>query len=361
MMKRVVLATVAIAIAATCTTAATRKVLMEEFTNVRCGPCYTHDPWMIQFVDNHYPTDLSVIYYHMYWPGYDPFHYNNEQEQLTRRGYYSVNAVPSNRQDGFEPPSYPYTLAVLEQRHQAALAVPTDLAISLSGTWYGAATGDLRVELDAEADIALDNMVIHVGLAERDVFWDGVSGYDNHDFLLRYFVTGNTGEPLAAFTSGENRVLDYEWDFWEIFDSPDDLLGTDPVFSNLALVVWVQDNTTKQVIQSESLEVTDMTVVAVGDASVMLAGQLGQNRPNPFNPTTSIPITMNETAPAVVRIYGPNGSLVRTLTNGVLPAGVTSLNWDGRDLAGREVASGVYYVNLEVGDESVTRPMTLLK
>jgi flagellar hook assembly protein FlgD len=63
----------------------------------------------------------------------------------------------------------------------------------------------------------------------------------------------------------------------------------------------------------------------------------------------------------VVRVYGPNGSLVRTLSQGVLPAGVTNLNWDGRDIAGREVGSGVYYVNLEVNGESVSRSMTLLK
>lgn len=362
MMKRLVLAALGIAVVATSTTAATRKVLMEEFTNVQCGPCWTHDPWMVQFVADHYPSDLSVVYYHMYWPGYDPFWENNTVDNAARRAYYTVNAVPSNRQDGFEPPSYPYTQAVLEQRHAAAMAVPSELSIGLSGTWYpGSAAGDIRVEIDAEADIPSGALYLHVVLAERNVPWNGYQGYDNHDFLMRYMITSGAGQSIPSFTLGENRVYDFDWDFWSTFADPGDMVGPAPTESNFVLVAWVQDNTTKQVLQSEAIAVMDMSFVSVGDASVMLGARLGQNTPNPFNPTTSIPITLEDEGPAVVRVYGPSGSLVRTLSQGVLPAGVTNLNWDGRDIAGREVGSGVYYVNLEVNGESVSRSMTLLK
>ena len=41
-------------------------------------------------------------------------------------------------------------------------------------------------------------------------------------------------------------------------------------------------------------------------------------------------------------------------TIGVLGAGQRELVWDGRDDAGRAVASGVYFVRAVVGDEALT-------
>ena len=70
---------------------------------------------------------------------------------------------------------------------------------------------------------------------------------------------------------------------------------------------------------------------------------------------------MDEAGQAVVRVYTADGSYVRTLANGVLPSGATTLRWDGTDFAGQAVGSGVYYVRLESLTRNDTRTVTLLK
>ena len=45
-------------------------------------------------------------------------------------------------------------------------------------------------------------------------------------------------------------------------------------------------------------------------------------------------------------VYALTGRLVATLADAVLPAGHHARDWDGRDVQGRAVASGVYLVRL---------------
>lgn len=88
---------------------------------------------------------------------------------------------------------------------------------------------------------------------------------------------------------------------------------------------------------------------------------LGPNRPNPFNPSTAIRFELPEAGSVTLRIFAASGSLVRTLVEATLEAGVHEIRWDGRDDAGRAAASGVYLCELAEGGRSVTRRMTLLK
>ena len=62
-----------------------------------------------------------------------------------------------------------------------------------------------------------------------------------------------------------------------------------------------------------------------------------------------------------LRIYNQLGQTVRTLVDQRMKAGTHALQWDGADAMGRAVASGVYFYNLEAGDFSQIRKMTLVK
>jgi len=84
--------------------------------------------------------------------------------------------------------------------------------------------------------------------------------------------------------------------------------------------------------------------------------------PNPFNPRTVLSFDLPEAGPVRLRIYGVDGRLVRTLLEASLDAGPHRASWDGRDAAGRSVASGPYLARLEAaGDLAVTRTLTLIK
>ena len=90
------------------------------------------------------------------------------------------------------------------------------------------------------------------------------------------------------------------------------------------------------------------------------------NYPNPFNPETWIPYQLSEAAEVTVTIHASDGKLVRTLELGQVPAGTyqsrsRAAYWDGRNVQGEPVASGVYFYTLTAGDFSATRKMVIRK
>ena len=94
---------------------------------------------------------------------------------------------------------------------------------------------------------------------------------------------------------------------------------------------------------------------------VPLAYYLDQNVPNPFNPSTKITFGLREAGYLSLRIYNAAGRLVRVLVNEHRDAGRYEITWDGRDGAGRQAASGVYFYKLNAGSFEKTRKMVLLR
>jgi hypothetical protein len=88
---------------------------------------------------------------------------------------------------------------------------------------------------------------------------------------------------------------------------------------------------------------------------------LGQNYPNPFNPSTAIPFALPRSGFASLKIYNSVGQEVACLIAGNLPAGVFRATWDGKDMSGKMVSSGVYLYRLKAGDYVEFRKMLLMK
>jgi flagellar hook assembly protein FlgD len=62
-----------------------------------------------------------------------------------------------------------------------------------------------------------------------------------------------------------------------------------------------------------------------------------------------------------LRIFDPAGRLVRTLVNTPVRAGIHDVFWDGRSDAGVPVAGGVYFYQLKVDGETLTRRVILVR
>jgi len=110
------------------------------------------------------------------------------------------------------------------------------------------------------------------------------------------------------------------------------------------------------------------TGVKEEQVNLPLTFDLKQNYPNPFNPTTSIPFslkvqgsTFKGPLPTTLIIYNIRGEKVRTLLDENRLPGNYKVIWDGKDEAGKKVASGVYFYRLKVGDNSISKRMVLLK
>lgn len=99
----------------------------------------------------------------------------------------------------------------------------------------------------------------------------------------------------------------------------------------------------------------------VGVETPLVGATMGQNFPNPFNPSTTIEYSLPAQARAVVGIYTAGGDLVARLDEGVRGAGTHRVQWDGRDAAGKAVSSGIYFYRLEGAAGVAPRKMVLLK
>lgn len=83
---------------------------------------------------------------------------------------------------------------------------------------------------------------------------------------------------------------------------------------------------------------------------------LGANYPNPFNPASTIPFELAETAQVRLSVHDLAGRTVAVLHEGLTAAGSHRVVFDGAALP-----SGLYYYTLQAGDRLETRSMVLVK
>ena len=92
---------------------------------------------------------------------------------------------------------------------------------------------------------------------------------------------------------------------------------------------------------------------------------LSQNFPNPFNLESQIHFKLSENGHVIINIFDLKGEKIKTILNERKTSGEHALSWDGLNNKGERVASGVYFYQLEVTNDSnqfkQTRKMLMLK
>ncbi|MFH1679451.1 MAG: right-handed parallel beta-helix repeat-containing protein [Candidatus Eisenbacteria bacterium] len=96
-------------------------------------------------------------------------------------------------------------------------------------------------------------------------------------------------------------------------------------------------------------------------APAPLAYKLHANRPNPFNPATTIRFDLPKAGRAMLAVYDVAGRRVALLADGSFAAGSFERVWDGKDGAGRTAGSGVYFARFVAGDFTAVRKMVMLR
>lgn len=89
--------------------------------------------------------------------------------------------------------------------------------------------------------------------------------------------------------------------------------------------------------------------------------RLMQNFPNPFNPSTSIKYQVPVSAFVTITIYDMIGREVASLVREQKQPGTYTVDWNGRDNQGMEVASGVYIYRLTAGTFAAVRKMNFVR
>lgn len=155
-------------------------------------------------------------------------------------------------------------------------------------------------------------------------------GPDGFADLTLKFDAQAIAAALGPVNNGDELVLTLTG---ELFDGTD-IEGTDCV-----------------VIRSKSGGLAKSSSLTVPDVF-----SLGQNFPNPFNPSTAIVYDLPEGAYASLKVFNTLGEEAATLVDGYREAGRYSVTFDAADLP-----SGVYFYRLVAGNFLETRKLMLLK
>ena len=114
-------------------------------------------------------------------------------------------------------------------------------------------------------------------------------------------------------------------------------------------------------------DATALRVEGMENSELPTTFTLSQNYPNPFNPSTTIEFTLGAPGSGgsaqrvVLDIFNILGQNVNNLLDQYMPAGTHQVVWNGADSRGQSVATGIYLYRLQVGQESETKKMLLLK
>ena len=88
---------------------------------------------------------------------------------------------------------------------------------------------------------------------------------------------------------------------------------------------------------------------------------LEANYPNPFNPSTSVAFSVDARSLVTLRVYNVLGQEVARLVDGVQSAGRYEVRWNGRNDAGLDLSSGIYFYRLHAGSFVDVKKMLYLK
>jgi hypothetical protein len=335
-----------------------RNMLFEMFTNSHCPLCPSAHAAFGSYLANGVNADkLNYIFYHMVFPySDDPIYLANPSDAAGRNNYYGpYGGTPVAFFDGEKQPNnYSQWTGNIDSR----FSVTSPVLIELSGKVQGrSVTVDANVTFGS--NVPAGSAVIHFVVTEN-INYTGRNGVSDHKNAMRKMITGPAGESISA--SGNREIsksfnLDDSW-------NPDEI----------GIVVFIQNSESREVYQSASISYGSLVPTSIdNDFSYPGEFSLKQNYPNPFNPATTIEFSVPGSYPdgsgeqlVNLKIYDMLGREVTTLVNEYLGAGNYSFVFSatGGSASGGnayDLPSGIYFYTLNMGKQTVTKKMTLLK
>ncbi|MCC5918377.1 MAG: T9SS type A sorting domain-containing protein [Cryomorphaceae bacterium] len=278
---------------------ATKLVLIEAFSNASCPPCAANNPQMNTLLDNNTSKALSVKF-QANFPGFDPMNQQNPTENNNRRNYYGVNAVPGVMVDGTVGPVNSASLS--QMNIDNAYNPGTDVDISVSHT-ISNNFGDIDISVSVNnlgSAAITGNLVLHVALVEKEINFPEPPGTTNEkDFynVMRKMYPNENGTAIVgglqpgmpqSFTLNHS-IPNYIYNYGE-----------------LAVVVWVQDVSTKQVYNAAYSSPLPLPAGAV-DAGVELTEVDAGLCDSDFDPEVILVNSGTETITEATVSYSLNG------------------------------------------------------
>ncbi|MCI0380744.1 MAG: hypothetical protein L0215_24435 [Gemmataceae bacterium] len=249
-----------------------RAVFLELFTGATCPPCVAADLAFDVLTKTYKPSDLVLIQYHIHVPGPDPM---TNPDTEARWAYYresfakEVRGVPCSIFNG-KPAAYGGGgIANAEKKYASYREVIDPLLEDPAGAKLTAQTSCKGERIDIHVDVSGvgngdSQKKLRILLAEETVRYAGSNKIRFHHNVVRAFPGGVAGKALTAASSkhkasidlGElrgqlNKYLDNYQATKRPFANPARPLD----FNNLRVIAFVQDDSTRQILQAVQVEV----------------------------------------------------------------------------------------------------------
>ena len=161
-----------------------------------------------------------------------------------------------------------------------------------------------------------------------------------------------------GYVGGVQMTLEHSADFMiELTD--DAMLSEHKTVGNKTILVIVAPESEELFTFDGNFEIVDMIIANGSDrinVSNPTAFSLSEAYPNPFNPTTSMNLSVPASGQVSVQVYNLMGQVVATLASGHMEASTYTLTWDASN-----VSSGVYFVQAETAGSVTTQKIMLMK
>ena len=144
-----------------------------------------------------------------------------------------------------------------------------------------------------------------------------------------------------GYVCGVQMTLEHSADFF-IKLTDDAMLSEYKTVGNNTTLVIVGPESEELFTFDGNFEIVDMIIANGSDrinVSNPTAFSLSEAYPNPFNPTTSMNLSVPSSGQVSVQVYNLMGQVVATLASGYMEASTYTLTWDASN-----VSSGVYFV-----------------
>jgi tetratricopeptide (TPR) repeat protein len=246
---------------------ADRTVLAEVFTGAGCGPCAGADVAFDAAMERYSRRDLAVVMYHVHIPRPDPM---TIVESTARYESYGKNGVPAYAIDGKKSVgggSRGMAQSVFDRFQkdlEADLETPAEAQVKIDADIAGG-TVKVSAAVDGVKSDSKD-LRVRVLLVEKEIRYLGENGIRFHPMVVRA-VGGEKGEGYAIEANGKGTfeaTFDLEATGKDIRKQLDEYeakghRGEPFKFSakkdqidraHLAVVVFVQDDKTKHVLQA---------------------------------------------------------------------------------------------------------------
>ena len=231
-----------------------RTVLIEGFSSATCGYCPANNTALKNLLEQNQGKYASIKY-QMDWPGNgDPYY---TAEAGSRGGVYGINGIPAGRLDGTG--TNIISVTAVNQRQLTPADMDIDVEFSVIGQ-----TVKATVTITPESDITATNLRLYIAIVERETH----NNWQTNPFqstaerifyqVMKKFIPNASGITLSNLTANEPVVFEQEWEFKGDYRKPNnaktpinhDIEHSVENFDNLSIIAWVQNTSTKAVLQA---------------------------------------------------------------------------------------------------------------